>query len=203
MSSLQNQQHARIPSVPEVVTGCVVCVVLVAAAIWFLFGWEHFWLSSIASLGLGTALGLYGVSETYQVPAARHTATAVLALTIFLIFKLWPNVSTESQAGAAAGGQSGSEVAEAEPDLFQKKVAAWVRAQILVERMLKSPGTASYGWQTASECVEHLGDDKFRVRGWVDAQNSFGATVRSDFTVLLRRVGDDFEVIEGPFVRPR
>ena len=63
------------------------------------------------------------------------------------------------------------------------KAYAWVMAQNFIEPHLKSPSTADYGWQTSEECVTDMGDGRFVVKGWVDAQNAFGATVRSEFVV--------------------
>lgn len=80
-----------------------------------------------------------------------------------------------------------------EPDPAQKaadeardrKIMAYVMAQDFVEQRLKSPGSADF--PTFEESfAEDLGSGKWRVRSYVDSQNSFGALVRSDFTVLLR-----------------
>lgn len=66
---------------------------------------------------------------------------------------------------------------------------ALVAAQGFVKRNLKSPGTASFGrWyeQTIDEIVKRLGENRYRVKGWVDAQNAFGAVVRIDFVAVVR-----------------
>ncbi len=61
-------------------------------------------------------------------------------------------------------------------------------AMIIVKDNLKSPSTAKF-CNTASEMTaKNIGGYKWRVTGWVDAQNSFGATVRSDFVVELELV---------------
>jgi hypothetical protein len=66
---------------------------------------------------------------------------------------------------------------------FGKTADAWLAATIIVKERLKSPSTASFGWQTSESCVAALGGGKYRVKGWVDAQNAFGATVRTDFSM--------------------
>ena len=85
------------------------------------------------------------------------------------------------------------------------KLDAYVIAQQFVKNALKSPSTASFGWQTADECV--TGADsrgRYRVRGWVDAQNSYGATMRSTFTVTVRYEGGDKWILtEGPVITLR
>ena len=58
-------------------------------------------------------------------------------------------------------------------------------AKIIVKDHLKAPSTAKF-CNTATEMkATNLGGYKWRVTGWVDAQNSFGAMVRSDFVVTL------------------
>ena len=77
------------------------------------------------------------------------------------------------------------------------KIDAWVMAQHFVEQQLKAPGTADYGgvwdgdYQSSDDVVTELGDDKFRVSAWVDAENSFGAKIRTYFVCELEYVGDD------------
>lgn len=59
---------------------------------------------------------------------------------------------------------------------------AWVCAKKIVEDSLKSPSTAKFC--SFTECkVEHLGNGEYMVTGWVEAQNSFGATLRQSFVV--------------------
>ena len=68
------------------------------------------------------------------------------------------------------------------------KESAWTYAQSYVTQYLKSPSTADFGsWrQSASRCVKDDGDGLVTVRGWVDSQNSFGATMRTHFVVRLQ-----------------
>jgi ankyrin repeat protein len=74
---------------------------------------------------------------------------------------------------------------------------AWVMAKSFVKEGLRSPSTASFGrvfsgdYQTAEDCVKYLGDGQYRATGWVDAENAFGAKVRTDFICDLAYVGDD------------
>ena len=79
------------------------------------------------------------------------------------------------------------------------KTTAWVRAQIFVERNLKSPSTASFGSQSAQSQVKQLGGNKYRVHGWVDSQNGFGATVRAHFSLVVKdQGGGTWDLVEGP-----
>lgn len=69
------------------------------------------------------------------------------------------------------------------------KTEAWVMAQTFLEKRLKNPGAASYGWQTTGETTRHLGSDKYQVTAWVEATNSFGATLRKNWTATLQHEG--------------
>ena len=66
------------------------------------------------------------------------------------------------------------------------KVEAFQKAELLVKAQLKAPRTAkmsSYG-QTNIKLYKGC---EYEVRGHVDAQNSFGAQIRSNYTVHLKR----------------
>lgn len=57
-------------------------------------------------------------------------------------------------------------------------------AATFIQNMLKSPSTAEFGWGSINH--ERKGGNRWEVTGWVDSQNSFGATVRSDWTIMLQ-----------------
>lgn len=61
----------------------------------------------------------------------------------------------------------------------QSKVIA--QTQLLIDKCLKAPKTAEY--QLPSEWKLKKTPDSIRVSAYVDADNSFGAKIRSDFTV--------------------
>jgi hypothetical protein len=84
-------------------------------------------------------------------------------------------------------------------------------AQEFVKDSLKSPSTASFGggslssdFQDPNKCVTNQPDGTYLVIGWVDSQNSFGATVRNEFIVKLRYKGDrKWSLIEHPILLQR
>lgn len=73
------------------------------------------------------------------------------------------------------------------------KLTAWVKAQRYVTEQLRSPSTADFGgwseFQNHEVAVTDLGAGKFRVRGWVDAQNALGGTVRNQFVCDVECLG--------------
>lgn len=55
-----------------------------------------------------------------------------------------------------------------------------------VKARLKSPSTADFPFYDKSQ-IQHLGDCVYHVRSYVDSQNGFGATIRSNFYVRIKR----------------
>lgn len=63
---------------------------------------------------------------------------------------------------------------------------AFQKAQSFVRANLKCPATAKFpdvSEVDLAEAVLCLGDGRFRVDGWVDSQNSFGAMLRGDYRI--------------------
>ena len=93
---------------------------------------------------------------------------------------------------------------KAQREEYGDKLGAWVMAQLFVEQRLKSPGTAEYGWQRADECVTDMGEGEYLVQGWVDSQNSFGATVRAKFSLRVQYIGNEkWRLVEIPIILQR
>lgn len=69
---------------------------------------------------------------------------------------------------------------------------AKICAKKAVEDQLKSPSTAKFCKYTEMTAT-NLGGDKWKVTGYVDAQNSFGATLRENWTVTLTLTGSGFK----------
>jgi hypothetical protein len=98
---------------------------------------------------------------------------------------------------------------KAEPEEEKPREAqeweAWAIAQQFVKRNLKSPSTADFGslfgdFQSSEDHVKKIGPNKFKAFGWVDSQNSFGATVRTKWYVELEYYPDTdkWRATEGP-----
>lgn len=62
-------------------------------------------------------------------------------------------------------------------------ISAYACAQNAVKNRLKSPSTAKFCSYTDAKIT--LSGNIYTVSGYVDAQNGFGATIRSKFTVKL------------------
>ena len=53
-------------------------------------------------------------------------------------------------------------------------------AQVFVRQQLKAPDSARFSTESETT-VQQLADGVWQVKGWVDAPNALGATLRSDF----------------------
>lgn len=60
---------------------------------------------------------------------------------------------------------------------------AWSAAKDVVSSKLKAPSTAQFSDRSKATITRD--GTTWTVSSWVDAQNSFGATIRNDFTVVI------------------
>jgi len=67
---------------------------------------------------------------------------------------------------------------------------AFIQSKDFVTKRLKSPSTAEFPMLDFS--AESLGGGRYRVKSYVDAQNSFGAKMRTNYTCILRVSGDSW-----------
>jgi hypothetical protein len=85
-----------------------------------------------------------------------------------------------SNSGDDSGGDSGD---------GRNDGMASVMCEQFVEERLKAPSSADFSG-VFDTTVSGSGND-YTVRGYVDAQNSFGAMIRSDYTCEIRDSGND------------
>jgi type IV pilus biogenesis protein CpaD/CtpE len=64
---------------------------------------------------------------------------------------------------------------------------AFVMSQNFVKRDLRAPSTAKFPMTTApGVSVTKMPNCRFRVRSYVDAQNGFGAQIRTNYVAVLQ-----------------
>ena len=72
------------------------------------------------------------------------------------------------------------------------RIEAWVMAQDFVEAALKSPSTAKFStlpWHLqGGKCIDFK-DGSFYIQAYVDSQNSYGAMIRTWFSIIVTNVG--------------
>jgi len=75
------------------------------------------------------------------------------------------------------------------------EIMAFVHAKEFVKLALKSPSSADFSLLDFGSA--HLGNNRFQVASYVDAENEFGAKVRSNWAATLRYLGGDEAGIEN------
>ena len=83
-----------------------------------------------------------------------------------------------------SGGESTSSTKPYTPD----EIELHTEAQQFVRQGLKSPSTAEF--PVLPYEAGDLGGGRYRIVSYVDSQNSFGAMLRSDWSVLMRLEGE-------------
>jgi len=84
------------------------------------------------------------------------------------------------------------------------KVEAFTMAEEFIKKRLKAPSTADFGgifhdYQDPNQIVVYEGGGNYKVTIWVDAQNSFGAKIRSHFILSLHDKGTGtWELLDEP-----
>ncbi len=77
------------------------------------------------------------------------------------------------------------------PQAGGQETTAFVMCQNPVETQLRAPSTAEFPYITApGVSAVHLGDGVYRVHGFVDAQNGFGAMLRTSWTCEIAENAD-------------
>lgn len=76
-------------------------------------------------------------------------------------------------------------------------VAAMQYCEHAVKQRLRSPGSGDFQYGHSTKVIS-LGNDKYRLRSFVDSQNAFGAQVRTHFVCEVQGGDslDDFRVVK-------
>jgi len=118
-------------------------------------------------------------------------AMCLLAVVGFLFLASETNVRKPAERAAKQTKQTADEQRREED---RDRAGAWVAAMELVQRRLKSPGSADFpGLHEVT--VQSQGNGRFYVVAWVDAQNSYGALIRTHFSCTIRK-GDGKWMLE-------
>lgn len=120
--------------------------------------------------------------------AAPQAAGGSGSILLFVIFCLYLAGGDSSSGPSGSGGYSSD-----------KEVGAWIAAQGFVSDRLKSPSSADFGsglgyalsddYQSSDTVVTNLGGGRYRIDAWVEAQNGFGATIRTPFSCEVQETG--------------
>ncbi|MFC0906235.1 hypothetical protein ACFHWD_16275 [Clostridium sp. MT-14] len=76
--------------------------------------------------------------------------------------------------------------------LDEQKGYLWSMSEDAVKNNLKSPSTAKFPFSYDEAEFKALGNNEFEISSYVDAENSFGGTIRNNFTVTIK-VNDKYD----------
>lgn len=73
----------------------------------------------------------------------------------------------------------------------QDKTEAYIMAQQILKKQLKAPSTAKFQKQwDGVKVVYYTNTDTYGITFWVDAQNSFGAMLRTTYNVNMKKTDE-------------
>jgi hypothetical protein len=67
--------------------------------------------------------------------------------------------------------------------------SACAYAEVYIKQQLKAPAAARFDKESMLKYIEKLGSNKFRIKSYVDSQNSFGALTRTRFEITVEDTG--------------
>jgi hypothetical protein len=84
---------------------------------------------------------------------------------------------------------------------FRKDMAIETAKEYVLQR-LKAPATAQWPRGSANYSCTELGNDRFKVISFVDAQNTFGANIRTSFAAVVKYEGNGQWSLESLETQP-
>lgn len=130
-----------------------------------------------------------GASQVQLVQPKKKTSIGTIGCLVFLVL-----MGIAALVGGIRGPVApvaGPPKATTPPDpASQASVPAAVICKKAVTASLKSPSTADFPWSLGNS-IRATGKNTFRITSYVDSQNAFGATVRTNFTCDVTGSGGD------------
>ncbi|MBI2120390.1 MAG: zinc ribbon domain-containing protein [Parcubacteria group bacterium] len=131
------------------------------------------------------------VSENTHQPSTTHnldkkpntTLWNIGSIFVFIFILLFFVGVMSPDTPNTTSSQSGSN----SPDIINDDIDVFIQAKNFVKQGLKSPSTAVF--PVLCDCVTKNGS-VYTVSSFVDSQNSFGAMLRSNWTVIMSLEGD-------------
>jgi hypothetical protein len=128
-------------------------------------------------------------------------------LILFILVAIWASIShfykpqpSDTPITPTTPAQSPADIANNQ--LSADSDSAKIRAKEFVEASLKAPSTAKWPWYDEFAVARHKGKkgkimkDVWDVSGYVDAQNSYGAMIRTKWFVTVLKTGNDWNLVK-------
>lgn len=123
----------------------------------------------------------HGEEELQPQDLASIGKGAALAVALLVVVALVAAVVSNSSSG---GGAVTTTPKPSGPG--HSAFGAYQACKSLVRDRLKAPSSADFPWVRSSDVTEALGGGRYRVRSYVDAQNSFGGMIRNRYDCTVR-----------------
>lgn len=88
-----------------------------------------------------------------------------------------------------AAKEHAEEEAKRQKELCSDDIQAFLAAKEFMKKRLKAPSTADFPFLTDGSTITKLDCGHFSVQSFVDAQNSYGAMIRTNYEMVLRHSG--------------
>jgi hypothetical protein len=140
--------------------------------------------------------------------ASKNSGNAIINLIVvlFFIFLVWTILSAIASVGSNNQSSQPANTATTVKDEKLDKITACIEAEDYIKQLLKAPSTAKF---PVAECsVTNLVDNQYKVVSYVDSQNSFGAMLRSNWSVIFQTVNNNQQkkpiqvIFDGEIVYP-
>lgn len=129
-------------------------------------------------------------NKTWNELSKSEKFTGAVVLTALVALGIWGVATLTS---AISGGKAPSSQGSVVEPAAHTDTEAYIDAQAIVEKTLKSPSTAKFP-SSSNAVISRAGESVFNVKSYVDSQNGFGAMIRSEWSVMFEYVGDKVDV---------
>lgn len=134
------------------------------------------------------------MSVLRKLPVWQGNLIRVVIAAVVIVPLVWM-MDKATQVHKVMPGQQKPAEPPAAPKPEHDPLSAWYCAQEFVKDKLKAPSTAEF--ESADlKMLKYLGDGRYQLTSYVDAENSFGAKLRYDFVCVVRHAGGDKYVCE-------
>jgi hypothetical protein len=133
-------------------------------------------------------------------PPRKQTSVAAKVAAVLGIVFLCALAYTAAQLPAAEDRATGaSNSGSRQPDMIDMQV----KAERLIKNNLKAPSTAKFPgmFEQSAYKLAKTASGTYILKGWVDAQNGFGAMIRSDWYVEFRQDASGLSVVNFEIAR--
>ncbi|MEG1604144.1 MAG: hypothetical protein RR340_11100 [Cloacibacillus sp.] len=118
-----------------------------------------------------------------------------------VVFGVWYSLSDFSSITKKTNIAAKEEKTNATTSRAMSEADAWQQVKVFIRQNLKAPTTAKFpSFYDDGVVVERLSDGTtYKVIGYVDSQNSFGAMIRTKFYVKFIHIGDKVKILDTKY----